>query len=72
MAKAQNKSQKPESRKVKVIRLYQAEGAYGFMVHEVDEDALGEPIEKTEPDIWAIFNNQLSALTRHLFGFYDR
>lgn len=72
MAKAQIKNQKQESAKVKVIRLHKAEGAYGFSVHEVDESALGEPIEKTEPDIWAIFNNQLSALTRHLFGFYDR
>lgn len=60
--------EKKSPEKIKVIRLFKEDGAYGFEICEVLEDQL-KPIEKSVPDIFAIFTNQLTKATRDLFGF---
>ena len=63
MAKAQQK----ESKKVKVIKLVQDSGAYGYEVCEVDESAL-KPVEKSNPEVFYIFITQIENKVRDLLG----
>lgn len=54
---------------VKVIRLIKQGGGYGYEEIEIPLDTLksGKVISKSEPDIYAIFVNQLTKLTRDIF-----
>lgn len=53
----------------KVLRLIRDDiGAYGFEVYEVPVSALGKPVEKSLPDIFAICLNDLNKKARELFG----
>lgn len=57
---------------VKVIKLTRSEGAYGFNVYEVPEAVFNQHaqvIDKVEPDVYAIFVNNIIDATRRLFGF---
>lgn len=53
---------------IKVLRLIREADAYGWVEYEVPESALGEPISKSLPDIFAIFINTLIPKARQLFG----
>ena len=68
MAKlAQTKN--PPSKLVKVLAFCQDDvGGYGYKQYELDESVLGEPVESSLPDIFAIFVNNLISKSRELFG----
>ncbi len=72
MEKPQKKlSTDSEDTLVKVIKLCRSEGSYGYIVHEIPETILNEHseiVDKCEPDIYAIFKNNIISLTRRLFG----
>lgn len=60
---------KDPAQPVKVLRLIRDNfGAYGFEVYEVPESALGPAIEKSLPDIFAIFVNTFIKKSREIFG----
>ena len=74
MAKTQNKPQTDvvDTTKVQVIRLIKGEGAYGLTIYELPESVLNQHatvVEKSEPDVYAIFVNNIINATRRLFGF---
>jgi hypothetical protein len=74
MSKTQKKplSDQTDEKYIKVISLNRSEGAYGYTVHEISEKALyanSEVVEKCQPDVYAIFVNNIISLTRSLFGF---
>jgi hypothetical protein len=75
MAKAQSKTSTDDvvdKTKVSLIRLVKGEGAYGYVVYEIAESVLKEhanQVEKSEPDVYAIFVNNLIGVTRRIFGF---
>lgn len=58
---------KQEKKKIKVIKLVQESGAYGYEVCEVDESAL-ITIEKSEPEVFYIFITQIENKVRDFFG----
>ena len=58
--------------KVNVIKLSKSEGAYGYTIYEIPESVLlknSEVLEKSEPDVYAIFVNNIIGATRRIFGF---
>jgi hypothetical protein len=66
MAKAQSKPQTDvlDTTKVQVIRLTKGDGAYGLTINEH-----AEVVYKSEPDVYAIFVNNIISATRRIFGF---
>lgn len=74
MAKAQSKPQTDvvDTTKVQVISLNSRQGAYGLTIYEIpgriiDEHA--QVVYKSEPDVYAIFVNNIISATRRIFGF---
>lgn len=56
---------------VKVIQLVREHGGYGYVEYEISLDLLkahGKVLDKSEPDIYAIFVNQVTKKTRDIFG----
>ena len=60
--------QKAPEQLVKVLRLIREGSAYGYEVYEVPESVLGEAVEKSLPDIFAIFVNTFIKKSRDMFG----
>lgn len=74
MAKAQSKPQTDivDSTKVQVIKLTKTDGAYGLIVYELPSSVMQEHaqiVDKSEPDVYAIFVNNIIGATRRIFGF---
>lgn len=74
MAKTQSKPQTDvvDTTKVQVIRLTKGEGAYGLTIYELPGSVINEHAEvvyKSEPDVYAIFVNNIISATRRIFGF---
>lgn len=67
---SKNKKSDPQ-KKVKVLKFIRDEGAYGFIEYEISEDLLsqeGKELDASQPDIFAIFINNLTKKCRDVFG----
>ena len=59
------------SPKVKVLTLVKEDGAYGFVEIEINEDVIkkqGKVTEMCQPDIFAVFMNNITKKCRDSFG----
>lgn len=60
-----------EKKVVKLLAFSVKDGAYGMVEYEIPEDVLkkqAKVISKTEPDIFAVFVNNITKKSRELLG----
>lgn len=71
MKKNQSDLKQDEKKLKQVLVLTKSEGAYGLDVYEIDENIIekhGKKVEKYEPDVFAIFANNITKASRGIFG----
>lgn len=63
------KQQSKKPKKVKVLSFVMDNvGGFGYQEFEIDESLLGEPVDSSLPDVFAIFKNNLVSKAREIFG----